>query len=237
MQNKAFDKYENMGAYHWRECDRKSRDYNPPLASRYQMIASRVNGGNALDLGAGDGYLAGMLSKKCETVTAIEYEPSGVQLARQMLNDYGNVEVLQGDTYSLPLADDQYDWVLMADVIEHLEWPEQAVSEMARVVSGDGTVLVTTPQWRPDRVWDVRHIKEYRPEELKDLLLQFFMSVELAYAWPQVWSDIYRTRLGWRLLKFAGRAGFNPFAKESISPEGYCQMLAICSKPCRRADR
>lgn len=232
MQQKIrFEKYETMGAYHWRECDRGSKDYNPPLAARYNMIAKRVNGGCALDVGTGDGYLASLLAQKCEAVTAIEYEYSGVELARKMLDKYSNVYVMQGDICALPFDDARFNWVLMADVIEHLEQPEPAVAEMARVISHDGSVYVTTPQWRPDRIWDKRHVKEFRPDELQKLLCAHFDSVEMCFAWPQIWSDLYRTRVGWHLLKLLGRAGFNPFVKESTDPEGYCQMLAICCRP------
>lgn len=226
-----FDKYELMGAYHWQECDRGSKHFNPPLAARYDMIVKRVNAGSALDVGAGDGYLAGLLAQKCDLVTAIEYETAGVQLARKMLAGFGNVDVMQGDTYDLPFADNKFDWVLMADVIEHLERPQDAVDEMSRVVSKEGIVYITTPQWRPDRIWDKRHVQEFRPEEFRDLLIANFESVELRFAWPRFWSDLYRTRLGWRLLKLFGRAGFNPFARESVQPVGYCQMLAICRRP------
>lgn len=223
-----FDKYELMGAYHWKECDRNSKEYNPPLVARYNMIAKRVNGGCVLDIGAGDGFLSGLVAKKCDSVIAIEYESSGAKLARSMLSKFENVEVIQGDSYLLPFTDHQFDWVLMADVIEHLDQPDKAVSEMARVVRLDGTVCVTTPQWRPDRVWDKRHIKEFRPEELREQLESYFKFVEIHYAWPKLWSDIYCTRIGWRLLKLIGRAGINPFDKESSKPENYGQMLAIC---------
>lgn len=223
-----FDKYEKKGAYHWHECDRWSAAYNPPLAARYQMIARRVEGGRVLDVGAGDGYLTGLVAPKCREVVALEYEPSGVKLARKMLAGRSNVHVEAGDCYALPYEDAQFDWVLMADVIEHLETPRRAVAEMARVVRSDGVVHVTTPQWRADRIWDERHVKEYGAIELRDMLLEHFASVEMRYAWPRAWSDFYRTRFGWRLMKWVGRFGFNPFAKESANNEGYCQMLAIC---------
>jgi SAM-dependent methyltransferase len=121
----------------------------------------------------------------------------------------------------------------MADVIEHLEDPDRAVAEMARVVADDGAVLVTTPQWRSDRVWDERHVMEYTAEELRDRMERQFGEVTLKFGWPRVWSDLYRTRVGWRLLRMAGRWGFNPFLAEHDSAEGHCQMLAICRRPLR----
>lgn len=228
-----FDKYEAKGAYHWRECDRRSREFNPPLAARYELVVKRAPAGRVLDVGAGDGYLAGRLAARCREVEAVEYEPSGVALASDMLADLGNVSVRQGSTYSLDYADAGFDGVVMADVIEHLDAPGAAVAEMARVLADDGVALITTPQWRPDRIWDERHVKEYTPDEFRALLGEHFKSVELVFSWPRLWSDAYRTRIGWRLLRMAGRLGFNPFLSESDSPEGRCQMLAICRLPRR----
>ena len=229
-----FDKYGKMGAYHWRECARWSPDYNPPLVARYGMIEKRMRGGRVLDLGAGDGYLSGRLAPRCQHVVALEAEPGGVALARKMLQDHDNVEVMQGDAYRIPFPDGQFDSVAMADVIEHLDEPERALAEAARVLRDDGVALVTTPVWRPDRIWDERHVKEYTADELKSLLASSFRSVEMVFAWPRFWSDLYRTRLGWRALKLVASAGLNPFAVESATSEGFCQMLAIAREP-RRA--
>jgi 2-polyprenyl-3-methyl-5-hydroxy-6-metoxy-1,4-benzoquinol methylase len=235
MSSVVFDKYEAMGAYHWRECDPRSLEYNPPLVARYSMIANRVNGGDVLDLGAGDGYLASLVAHKCRFVTALEYEPTGVELSRKMLAGYDNVAVAQGSAYSLSFAASSFDTVLLADVIEHLEEPKLVVAEMARVLRNDGVALVTTPKWRPDRVWDPRHVKEYKPGELLDLMHTAFGVVEMRYAWPRRWSDFYRSRTGWRLLKLAGRVGYNPFLIEGEAPEDFCQMLAIARRPNRPA--
>jgi SAM-dependent methyltransferase len=231
----VFDKYEAMGAYHWRECDPRSKVYNPPLAARYDMVIRRVPNGRVLDVGAGDGYLSGRLGEVCREVIGLEYEPSGVSLAQDLLRDRANVSVQQGDSYALPFADASFDGVVMADVIEHLDEPDRAVSEMARVVRDDGAVLVTTPHWRSDRVWDERHVMEYTADQLRDRMAKSFGEVQLVFGWPRAWCDLYRTPVGWRLLRAAGRLGFNPFAATSDKAEGHCQILAVCRRPLRRA--
>jgi hypothetical protein len=98
-------------------------------------------------------------------------------------------------------------------------------------MTADGTAYITTPVWRPDRIWDTRHVKEYRADELEALLAPHFGTIEMAFAWPRFWSDLYRTRIGWRALKYAGRLGVNPFTRESGDSAGYCQMLAVCRQP------
>lgn len=229
----SFDKYESGGAYHWRECDPTSPGYNPALVARYKMILDRVAGGSVLDVGAGDGYLTARLAERCSSVIGIESDPHGLAQADAMLDAIPNAEIRAGSATCLEFAAASFDSVAMADVIEHLDEPEAAVREMARVVRDTGTVYVTTPQWRPDRVWDVRHVKEYRPDELDGLMRSSFGEVELVFAWPLFWSNLYRTKIGWRALRWAARRGFNPFARESDSADGYGQMLAVARRPIR----
>lgn len=227
----SFDKYDTAGAYHWRECDPRSPVFNPPLVARYGLILSRARGGRALDVGAGDGYLTARLAERCDSVTGLEYERAGVAAAKEMLAGIPNASVEHGSAYEIPFEDNSFDVITMADVIEHLENPEAAVAEIARVAAPASVTYVTTPQWRPDRVWDPRHVKEYTPDEFKALVRRGFKTVEMVYAWPRRWSALYRTRVGWRALRFAGRRGFNPFTMESEAPEGFCQMMAIGREP------
>ena len=117
----SFDKYEQSGAYHWRETDRRSRDYNPPLVARYEVLLDAVGGEGAVDVGAGDGYLSARLADLCEWVIALEYDQAGARLAAEMLAGWSSVNVLRGDSYRLPLADRSVPQLVMADVIEHLD--------------------------------------------------------------------------------------------------------------------
>jgi 2-polyprenyl-3-methyl-5-hydroxy-6-metoxy-1,4-benzoquinol methylase len=226
-----FDKYEAAGAYHWRECDPRSAVFNPALVARYGLILSRATGERALDVGAGDGYLTARLAERCGRVTGLECEPAGVAAATEMLAAIPNASVKYGSAYEIPSESDSYDVITMADVIEHLANPEAAIAEMARVAAPASVTYITTPQWRADRTWDARHVKEYTPDEFKALVGRGFKTVEMVYAWPRRWSDLYRTRVGWRMLRVAGRYGFNPFATESQTPEGFCQMMAIGRDP------
>lgn len=228
-----FDKYDTMGAYHWRECDRSSKEYNPPLAARYEIVLKYVPKGKVLDVGAGDGYLAGRLAGQCSEVIGLEYEPTGVKIAQGMLASHANVTIRQGDAYQIPFEDSTFEGLVMADVIEHLDHPEKAVAEMARVTAENGVALITTPHWRSDRVWDHRHVKEYTADELRTLMETGFQDVKLVFCWPRKWSDLYRTRIGWRVLRILGRMGFNPFQNQSDTADGYCQILAICRQPRR----
>lgn len=238
MEAVPFDKYDKFGAYHWKECDRRYANYlayNPALEARYQIVVDRVRalgGERLLDVGCGDGCLMGKLAPWVRQVVGIDSETAAIGLAREMLRPYPNCEVIHRACYDLPFDNGSFDVAISTDVIEHLEDPAQHLGEIRRVLRPGGYLALTTPKWRPDRKWDERHVKEYRPEELRELLGRYFARVEMRYFWPARWSAFYSTKLGWRLTKLTAIAIGNPFLGNSAgTPESFGQMLAICHEP------
>jgi 2-polyprenyl-3-methyl-5-hydroxy-6-metoxy-1,4-benzoquinol methylase len=230
----AFDKYDAMGAYHWVECERHSPRYNPPLEARYKVLLKRIKKANRiLDVGCGDGYLMSLVSRLCESVVGIDSEPTATSLAAAKLQRFRNSRVVAGSCYELPFVGGSFDVVLLADVIEHLADPERCLQEISRVLTPNGALLITTPKWRPDRRWDWRHFKEYKPEELAVCLKRCFSRVTMSFFWPMTWYRMYSTRVGWRLIRIFARYLYNPFLQEGDAPESFGQIVSVCESPCR----
>jgi SAM-dependent methyltransferase len=232
----AFDKYNKQGAYHWEECNRSAGlFYNPSLEARYKLLVEKVtrikNAKNLLDVGCGDGYLVAQMSPLLKMVIGVEFEGRAIDLAKEKLIRFPNCKLFRGSCYDLPFEDDSFDIVFLTDVIEHLEDPMNCLKEISRVLQPWGSLILSTPKWRPDRVWDRRHVREYRPEELRTCLKTYFNRVEMTYFWPIIWSNVYSTKLGWRLVKHISRYYFNPFMRESaVNPDNYGQIMAICRR-------
>lgn len=225
----SFSKYKEQGDYHWRECDRNSPYYNPPLEAKYKIILKYVKKAKRiLDIGCGDGYLTSLLAPLCGQVIGIDYDLTGIKIAFDKLKNVSTLLLIRADCYNLPFKNEYFDFVVLSDVIEHLKNPEVCLKEIKRILSSDGMFLLTTPKWRNDRWWDKEHVKEYRIEELVDLLSKYFTFVSLSFFWPLKWSRIYSSRLGWRLIKILSRHFFNPFLKEGKDSVLYGQILAIC---------
>jgi 2-polyprenyl-3-methyl-5-hydroxy-6-metoxy-1,4-benzoquinol methylase len=241
MEKVYFDKYDAGGAYHWKECDRQFanwRLYNPALDARYEITIAAIAGlglrESLLDIGCGDGVLMGRVAPFIQRVVGVDSEPGAIRWAETKLESFPSCEVIHMTSYDLPFADRSFEIVTSADVIEHLKDPGQHLREACRVLKGEGALVLTTPKWRADRKWDVRHEKEYRAEELSALLSNFFGEVELKFFWPLRWSRFYSTRLGWRFVKILSLLFYNPFLRTTRSkPEHFGQMLAVCRKPLR----
>lgn len=225
-----FGKYAAAGAYHWAECDRGSQYYNPPLRARYEAVVDRItHARRVLDLGCGDGYLMSLLSGRSEQVLGVDAETRGVELAAVQLCAFANCQVARASSYALPFGSHAFDVIVLADVIEHLEHPEQCVAEMRRVLAPGGTAYVTTPLGRPGRPLGWNHVVEFTGPQLTELLRQHFTSVSLVYLWPRSWSRLYSTAVGWRAIRLLCRTfTVNPFRAEGTHPDAFEQILAIC---------
>lgn len=119
---------------------------NVIYAAIERVIAARNLHGAVLDYGAGVGDLTRRLVEldRFSSVSAADIMPrpaglEGVQWIEQDLN-----EPLQGH-------DGEFDVVIAAEVIEHLENPRLTVREIVRLLRPGGTAIVTTPNnesWR-----------------------------------------------------------------------------------------
>jgi ubiquinone/menaquinone biosynthesis C-methylase UbiE len=114
-----------------------------PLA--HQAIHDTVIGilekgkrGAVLDVPAGEGALAARLIRAGFEVTCCDLYPEIFHLE--------DVTIHQGDLNGeLPFADQMFDYVTCLEGLEHIENPQQAMREFARVLRPGGTIVVSIP--------------------------------------------------------------------------------------------
>jgi 2-polyprenyl-3-methyl-5-hydroxy-6-metoxy-1,4-benzoquinol methylase len=231
----TFDKYVTTGAYHWAEGSPLNWRYNAPLIARYRSVLRRIPAGatRILDVGCGDGYLSYLIAKGNPRahITGIDDEESGIRQANSMTARTGlrNLEFRHVPAGPIPFGDAEFPLIVLADVIEHVPQVPAMLRELKRVLAGGGVLIVTTPNRQQGSVWDVRHVKEYTPRELRSELEAFFSVDVVCGSWPMHHFKMWRRKRAGRIaLDLAARTGWNVFDSEIGNPDqGYGQLIAV----------
>ncbi|HET9467826.1 MAG TPA: class I SAM-dependent methyltransferase [Vicinamibacterales bacterium] len=219
--SRPFGKYERFGAYHWREIEPFPTRHNAVLTARYRVLldAMDANAIRVLDIGCGDGTLTFRLAGRSERVWGIDDSMLPLQLARAEFARrprHRAPVVMNADARRLPFADEAFDCVVLADVIEHIDAPGPVMSEAHRVLRKGGQILVTTPR-RQDSAPAQYHCHEYTGAELAELLRERFDAVQVRVFRPLRVSRLYDRRVfGRKLFRIfincCAIAGWNPLA-------------------------
>lgn len=105
------------------------------------LDAAAVGAGDTvLDVGTGTGTVAVAAIARGAAVTAVDADPSMVELARYAAKD---AQVGVAALPTLPFADEQFDSVIANFVLNHVGRPLAALRELRRVTRPGGVVAVT----------------------------------------------------------------------------------------------
>jgi 2-polyprenyl-3-methyl-5-hydroxy-6-metoxy-1,4-benzoquinol methylase len=171
--------------------------YRERLSAVCQATSSLPKGSRIIDLGCAQGDFALRLARNGYMVTAVDVNPLFLDYARTK-DVEGRVRWLQGDIFTLAL-DEQFDAVILAEVLEHAGAPERLIPAVARLVLPGGLLVATTPnatrlrehlptftKWaadHPDRASIVfgpageHHRYLFTRPELVDLLRPYFSTI------------------------------------------------------------
>jgi SAM-dependent methyltransferase len=163
-----------------------------------------------LDIGCGTGWLADEFA----SYTGIDGSAQAVDIARELGRN-----VVQGNVdQPLPFADEEFDAVVIKDVLEHVADPVALVGEARRVLRAGGVLFASSPdaqRW----VWD--DYTHRRPFTIKSFRLLFadqgFDVEQIGYesVTPGVGLLSARTRRNRRPRLFAALARL-PFHRRNV---------------------
>jgi SAM-dependent methyltransferase len=108
-------------------------------------IASREKV-KAVEIGCGEGF---------STQRLREFLPSNIELQAsefvaelvpkaQKLNP--GVKIIQESIYETTYADETFDLIFLLEVLEHLDYPDKALAELARILKPDGYLVLGVPR-------------------------------------------------------------------------------------------
>jgi 2-polyprenyl-6-hydroxyphenyl methylase/3-demethylubiquinone-9 3-methyltransferase len=120
----------------------ESRGRNGWIVSQIRKHFSQTTA-RVLDVGCGAGFLANDLAQQGFQVMGLDASESSLAVARQY-DATGAVQYQAGDACNLPYADESFDAVCAMDFLEHIEKPQQVITEIARVLKPDGLFFFHT---------------------------------------------------------------------------------------------
>jgi methionine biosynthesis protein MetW len=102
-----------------------------------------------LDVGCGWGYVSSKLKENKCMVYGIEIEPDLAEKAKMYCVDVlnANLETIE----KLPYSNEQFDAVLLGDILEHLREPNKLLNKIDPILKKDGIVIASIPNvvyWR-----------------------------------------------------------------------------------------
>lgn len=146
------------------------------LLFAYEQAAQRVKG-NVLEVGCGVGKGAELFQEKCENYTAIDKNEALINHLQEKYPDFKFIDAFippfQG------VEDNSFDVVVTQQVIEHIEDDHFFLREIYRVLKPGGYAIITTPNKNLSLSRNPWHVREYLPEEMREILEKYFEKVEL----------------------------------------------------------
>ena len=136
-----------------------------------------------VEVGCGAGNLILHAASCASRAIGVDISLAALRFCQHRASDagLGSVLFLLASGSALPLLNDYADRIIFVEVIEHLERPQQFLSELYRILKPGGQVFITTPncrslwpilEWALDRLnltpkmVDEQHVSRFVPSSL-----------------------------------------------------------------------
>lgn len=159
-----------------------------------------TSGVRVLDIGSGNGRHAFEALRLGAQVTAVDVDAAALTEVERMaaamvaageVRPGGCLDTVVADARRLPFDDAEFDVVIAAEVLEHIDDDAAAMAELQRVLRPGGALAVTVPRWWPERVcWALSreyhevpggHVRVYRRRELVERLRRCGLQVAASH--------------------------------------------------------
>ena len=178
------------------------------------LVAAGINGGGALEIGPGPGYLGLEWLKKTKgtTLTGLDISTDMVEIAKLNATEYNLTErtkYLLADASNIPFSDNQFDCVFSSASLHEWTNVRQVLNEIARVLRPGGSYYITDLRRCMSGIWKWVVWFLARPNEVRPY---FIASVNKSYMLEEVKDILRGTQLrnsivskAWYGLKITGQ--------------------------------
>jgi cyclopropane fatty-acyl-phospholipid synthase-like methyltransferase len=159
---------------------------------RYSFVEQYCSGRRVLDAGCGTGYGSMHLATNgAQSIVGVDISDEAITEAKRLYGRH-NLRFVKGNVERLTEVSDlggPFDVVINFENIEHLTNPTHFLTGVKQFLANDGTFVVSSPNGQlteRDQVGRIKnpfHVNEFTETELREMLGQFFSSVELFGQW------------------------------------------------------
>lgn len=166
------------------------------------FIESGLQAGRAIELGCGEGFSTERLRKMLPETIKLDASEYVAELVPRAQERNPKVKVIQESIYELKAKPETYDLVFLLEVLEHLDYPEQALEQITKILKPGGKLILGVPRepiWRglnmargkylKDFGNTVGHLNHWSSKSLITLMKKEFGPV-LSYKQPLPWTIV-----------------------------------------------
>ena len=149
-----------------------------PQFDIYEQVAKKVFG-KVIDVGCGTGFGTHILTRNADFVLGLDIEEAAIRFAKR---SFSNCKIKFDDfdiTASYTYEPYPYDFIVMIDVIEHIENDSEAIRNCTKLLKNAGTFICSTPNRLSRYRKSEYHVREYSPNELRILMALVFNEVDI----------------------------------------------------------
>ncbi len=156
--------------------------------------AGKLKPQSILDVGCGEGFILERLreDKIGEELTGIDFSRNAIQIGKKM---HPALSLKRGTIYNIPFKPNSFDLVICSEVLEHLEHPEKALSEIQRVTKNNCIISVPHEPWfmlanlmRAKNIsrWgnDIEHIQHWSNRGINAMVGKYFNVKDIKNPFP-----------------------------------------------------
>lgn len=96
-----------------------------------------------LEIGAGAGFALNHISTISKKYFPLDISTHNLKRVREKTE--GEIYPISGDVFNLPFPTGSFDFILLSEVLEHLNEPSAAMKEIERVLKPGGSFIVSVP--------------------------------------------------------------------------------------------
>lgn len=143
MRNDVKKNCNDLEASEFMGLPKENLSFNPWPHSPHMKIVNLIEAGKVcLDVGCASGYIARELKRKKCRVYGVEIDPKLARKAQKYCVEVLNVDVEKG---RLPFKPNQFDVIILSDILEHLVRPDLVLSRLRWYIKPGGYVIASIP--------------------------------------------------------------------------------------------